>query len=73
MIKNTRKNKDFVQVNLRERLKKHLKHQRLQPYQFAEKTGVAQSTIYRLLSGINISHKNYQTIKKLVYEQRKES
>ena len=68
MIANTRKNREFRYSNLQIKLKQHLKKNLLHPYQFAEKHNVSLSTVYRLLSGINISAKNYEIIKELIHE-----
>ncbi len=60
-MKNPRK-KEFQQEELRERLQKHLKQKALQPYLFANQSGIAPATVYRLLSRMNVSIKNQKKI-----------
>lgn len=61
----------FVQSSLRAKLKRTLKLKAQQPYQFARENRISVTTIYRLLSEMNVSPNNYQKIKSLLHENDK--
>lgn len=65
MIKNKRK-KEFIQDDLRKSLLESIKKTNLQPYQFAQKNGISVSTIYRLISRMNVSKLNEYRIKSII-------
>lgn len=56
----------FVQHSLRKRVQAHLRRKAMQPYQFAKEAGIPTTTLYRLLSGMNVHPDNYNKIKQSI-------